>query len=232
MNVKEKDLVTKALGLADKVGGKVAEMESEISSAESALENFYNPGELKKSETSVPANTQDKTIIDISGAGELHFALLKFNNTSTGERKAFIKLTFDEDFSFYIYCGNPNTSGDWYGSSACYSLFKYFESMPNPLSYDYYSYNYFSVSRDRYNAIVPKSFSPPWLDGDLFGTGGNSDYSSGNISVNVDDCIKQSSAYHFVATPRPLRFDKSLKIEVTNAQSSASGTATVFYKLV
>lgn len=233
MNVKEKDLVQKALGLAESVGSKVDGLEGEISSAESSLENFYNPSELKKTETSVPANVQGKTIIDINGAGELHFALLYFNNTSTGSRKAFIKLTFDGDFVFYIYCGNPNPyeNGGWYGGSACYSLFKYFASAPNPLSYDGYTYSYFSVSRDKYSVTVPNDFAPPWLAGDLFGTAGSSNYISGNCCVNVSDCVNQSTAYHFVATPRPLRFDSSLKIEATNLQTSASGTATVFYKL-
>ena len=180
--------------------------------------------------TNSSTTTGNATVLNIEGAGELHFVSAKTEVTSLPSSGSYLKLIFDKKFTMYLPLGDGsgNTSSEWGGNSACYSVSDYLVG--------HYAGNLapvlFSFKEGIVNLKLASSTKRPWWyeDGQKFKNIYVNDFVSGVIDRNKNLDTAQS----FISTLKPLRFDNSLEINFINGFPSKSwntvfNTAYVLY---
>lgn len=163
------------------------------------------------------------TVLNIEGAGELHFVSAKTEVTDLPSSGSYLKLIFDKKFTMYLPLGDVSTyqSSGWAGNSACYSVSDYLVG--------HYSGNLapvlFSFKKGIVNLNLASPTKKPWWyeDGQKFKNAFVNDFVSGVIDRNKNLDTAQS----FISTLKPLRFDNSLEIKFINGFLSKPWT-TVF----
>ena len=146
MNIKEKDLVKRALVAADSVTQDVKDAVSSIQELTQTVSEIQGPSDMIASSTSVDANTS-KTVLSVTGAGELHLYHI-FGNTRTSSTsdRATAEIIFDDSFSMYIPVGNYekdyDTTRGWKGDG----LFLVYDYLEKAETYSSSSTRYASLS--------------------------------------------------------------------------------------
>lgn len=209
--------------------GEIAELENEISQSISLVEksisgitdieniakSISTTGKMVHISNTIPKGTATTTtILNISGSGKLHFA--KFD----GYNNNYIKITFDNSFVMYVDCSGYYYSSDTFeqGYYAAHDCFKEFSFMMDSGDYIYYS-----IDGKHMSINAGKSVDTPCGD---FTVDGRPSYSSIPIEATTVDTKKR-----FITTPRPLKFDSSLKIEGITSHTTGGITSDIFYSL-
>lgn len=180
--------------------------------------------------TNSSTTTGNATVLNIEGAGELHFVSARTEVTSLPSFGSYLKLIFDKKFTMYLTLGDVSEyqSSGWDGNSACYSVSDYLVG--------HYSGNLspvlFSFKKGIVNLNLASPAKKPWWyeDGQKFKNQDVNDFVSGVIDRNKNLDTAQS----FISTLKPLRFDNSLEVNFIDGFPSKSwktvfNTAYVLY---
>lgn len=190
---------------------------------------------LTKKDFSVAKSTTN-TVLNISGAGELHGATIT-QNTNLTKKSHYLKITLDGDFTFYLngVGEQPGTqSGGIYNSETYNQSISIF-SVSDYLAYTDESWGSSSDGYFRHiKSYFPAKYYPEmaisgyrlWHGLDTQG------YMSGRIANIPSECTTLEDSYHFIITPAPLRFNKSLVVECVNNMSNYSTSGSILYKLL
>lgn len=204
MNVKEKDLVHKALTLAESVGSKVSEMEGTLEEVGKKSFPFFRRENVVSASYSVNPDANALNVLSVSGEGVLHSVCI-----SSGQIKAnqkYVKITLD-DFSFYLDCSDRESDPldlNYSGVLCPVSCVLSCSGLRTP---GYYWYTYFNLFSEGYS-----------LD-DI--------YIDRGYSVPVDATEEHRRV---ILPPRPLRFDRNLKIEAyTDSESPKLNVYVCYY---
>lgn len=205
MNVKEKDLVHKALGLAESVGSKVSEMEGTLEEIDKKAFPLFRLENVVSTSYSVDHNANALNILNVSGAGVLYGVCIA-SGTILAKQK-YVKITLD-DFSFYLDCSDVESDPldlDYGGILCPVSSLLSCSGLRTP---GYYWYSEFNLYNQSYS-----------LDDIYMGDGYY-------LPIQAKDEPKR-----VILTPKALRFDKSLKIDAYTDAESAKLNVYVYYIL-
>lgn len=216
MNVKEKDLVHKALGLAESVGSKVSEMEGTLEEAASHITgNVAQPlnGYLKTVSTSSPTSMSGPIdVVNVSGAGALHLATI--SRSSGSVRQAYLIITLDDEYTFYLDSAGYSHQGSVATRTGLFTAGEYIDYL------NYYNSGdmrvYASCDRNNYRMKIPWY----WTD--------DPDAVSGARALIPDECKSTSTMFCYIVSPRPLKFEKSLNVKVMNGSTYQANCSIVY----
>lgn len=212
MNVKEKDLVEKALGLAEQVGSRVAEMEGTLEEVDNSIISGFDYGKLIHGSYSVEAGKTDFNVLNVTGSGIL-YAVTVSSGTYMRQGERYAKITLD-NFSFYLDCSEVDSDGDAFsvnyaGIMCPVSCLRLTRGMYTP---GYYWRNYFYIFNNEL------SFSG---------------YSTQETKYIFLPSESVSTPRRYILPPKPLAFDSNFKIDAfaDSSLSSASLNIEVWYFL-
>lgn len=198
MNVKEKDLVQKALGLADSVGSKVSEMEGTLADVDNSLITGFDYGKFIHGSYSVEGGQTNLNVLNVTGSGFLYAATVSSGEyLERGEKYA--KITLD-NFSFYLDCSengpDDNTLGvDYFGVMCPVNCLRYTRGMFTP---GYYWRAYFDIFNKRLTS--------------------NGRFMSYNEVIFLPTEATDTPR-RYILPPKPLAFDSGLKIDAFTASA-------------
>lgn len=220
--------------------GEITEASESIKNLTNEIQNGYNPTNIIESITSV-SNGSTSTVLNISGSGELHLYHLYIGSYSFFTGRATAQIIIDDSFTMYIPMGNNEKDYSRIAGWRGHGLFLTFDYL---MECDGYSTSSGSTS-NRYIYVSYKITDDtttmvylPYYRYNANGKDvvyGESGTSSAGIQGFIcdfpcDNTTNSDTNYCFLGSPKPLAFNKSLKILVTNNYGSAINSK-VYYKL-
>lgn len=168
----------------------------------------------------------DKNILTVSGAGELHFLYIYTGYTNVSNNQYYARVTFDNDFVMYVPAGyNPTSSSYDEGGDGIFTVFDYITFIDG-----------YSTGTNQYDLKVSVGggdYTVHALEGDR-----NMPFSTSAITGSRQYVIQDPSlnsvlenAYKLCGSPRPLRFESSLKIDYVGPQAAAGTYVAYGYAL-
>lgn len=208
---------------ADKISKTYSDIENKLYSINVAIDKGFSP--IIKKEVGIPNTENEKTILTINGAGELHGLHLSVRSyiNDNGPSKIYLKAILDNSFTFYIPL-LPNLNGSFVHNArgAGFFVWGYFENISSnsPFGIEVY----FSIKNTQC-MINSRADRVPRSDTDdnvvpLFVP---------NIPIENTELNK---AYSLVSSLKPIEFKKSLIVKSVNIiDPSNQATARAFYTL-
>lgn len=203
---------------ADLIKKACADFENKISAV---ITEVKPAGAMVTRKTSVSKGAT--TVLNITGAGELHVFLMRTQNISDSKNpdSFYARVIFDNSFTMYIPCGGYDDNNVWKPSGGCFTTFDYLDSGDTGDHLRFYFDE--GDENESINLIPYFRARPSWH------------YQENTVSSNmcnpVDESDTLNGSYCFIGSHKPLRFDKSLKIEIINNTASGSASVRMMYKL-
>lgn len=216
---------------------EIAEASESIKNLTNEVQNGYNPTNIIESKTSV-SNGKTSTVLNVSGSGELHLYHLYIGTYSYFTGRATAQIIIDDSFTMYIPMGNNEKDYSSIAGWRGHGLFLTFDYLIGCNTY--YSSggtSYVSVSYKIIDDTTTTVYLPYYrynANGKdvVYGESGTSN--AGILGTMCDfpcdNTTNSDTNYCFLGSPKPLAFNKSLKILVTNNYGSAINSS-VYYKL-
>lgn len=203
---------------ADLIKKACADFENKISAV---ITEVKPAGAMVTRKTSVSKGAT--TVLNITGAGELHVFLMQTQNISDSKNpdSFYAKVTFDGSFTMFIPCGGYDDNNNWVPAGGCFTVFDYLKDNNS----GHKALRFYFAEGDENENIQSMSLRavPYWNH--------QANMMTGNTCNPVSESEVLKDSYLFIGSHKPLRFDESLKIEVFNSTASGSAAVRMMYKL-